>query len=72
MTGIELVQGRGDSSPAPQCAAALKAAAYRRGLLLLTCGTSGNVVRLMMPLTVPYELLDEGLSILDASLAEVA
>ncbi len=40
------------------------AEAAQRGLILLTCGTWGNVVRIMVPLTASDALLDEGLGIL--------
>jgi 4-aminobutyrate aminotransferase len=44
-------------------------AAYERGLLLLSCGLYGNVVRLLPPLTITDEDLDEGLALLDQALA---
>ncbi|MBL0918763.1 MAG: 4-aminobutyrate--2-oxoglutarate transaminase [Hydrogenophaga sp.] len=47
-------------------------AALKRGLLLLTCGVYGNVIRYLFPLTVEDALFDEALTILDAALAEVA
>ena len=48
---------------------ALKAEAAKRGLLVLGCGSYGNVLRLMLPLTIPDAVLDEGMDILEASLA---
>ena len=45
------------------------AEAARRGLILLSCGTYGNVVRILVPLTAPDALVDEGLAILADSLA---
>jgi len=50
-------------------AAAVQREAAARGLLVLTAGTFGSVVRLLMPLTIPFDLLDEGLDILEAALA---
>lgn len=52
-------------------AAALKVEAAKRGLLLLNCGSYGNVLRLMLPLTIPEAVLDDGLKILEDSLAAV-
>ena len=43
--------------------------AARRGLILLSCGTSANVIRILVPLTAADALLDEGMAILAESLA---
>jgi 4-aminobutyrate aminotransferase-like enzyme len=53
----------------PDAAQAVTSAAFDRGLLLLSCGLHGNVLRLLPPLTVTDEELDRGLSILDEALA---
>jgi 4-aminobutyrate aminotransferase / (S)-3-amino-2-methylpropionate transaminase / 5-aminovalerate transaminase len=53
----------------PDRAKAVTAAALERGLVLLSCGTFGNVIRLLPPLTIGPDELDEGLSILEESLA---
>jgi 4-aminobutyrate aminotransferase len=52
----------------PDRAQAVVAAAFERGLVLLNCGLYGNVIRLLPPLTITPEELDEGLSILEESL----
>jgi len=44
--------------------------AEQRGLILLSCGTAANVVRLLAPLTIPDTVLEEGLTILAASLGD--
>ncbi|WP_302174898.1 4-aminobutyrate--2-oxoglutarate transaminase [uncultured Hydrogenophaga sp.] len=49
----------------------VQAAALARGLLLLTCGVYGNVIRYLFPLTIEDAVFDEGLAVLDAALAEV-
>jgi 4-aminobutyrate aminotransferase/(S)-3-amino-2-methylpropionate transaminase len=51
-------------------AAAAVAAARARGLLLLTCGLDGNVIRLLPPLTLSDEDAALGLDILEAALRE--
>lgn len=56
--------------PGAELAKALVAEAFQRQLLLLSCGTYGNVIRLMTPLTLSDALL-EGLDVLDASLRAV-
>jgi 4-aminobutyrate aminotransferase / (S)-3-amino-2-methylpropionate transaminase / 5-aminovalerate transaminase len=53
----------------PDRAQAIVAAAFDRGLLLLSCGLYGNVIRLLPPLTIPADELDEGLAILEDALA---
>jgi 4-aminobutyrate aminotransferase/(S)-3-amino-2-methylpropionate transaminase len=51
---------------------AILARAAEQGLILLSCGTYGNVVRILVPLTIGDALLEEGLDILAATLAELA
>jgi len=70
MIGMELVQDRATKAPARDLANAVVNAAYRRGLLLLTCGTSG--IRLIPPLMIGKALADEGVDILAAALRECA
>ena len=53
---------------APDQAAAIVAAAFERGLLLLACGMYGNVIRLLAPLTIDAAELEQGLALLEESL----
>ena len=53
----------------PDRAQAVVSAAYERGLVLLSCGLYGNVIRLLAPLNIAPDELDEGLAILEESLA---
>jgi 4-aminobutyrate aminotransferase / (S)-3-amino-2-methylpropionate transaminase / 5-aminovalerate transaminase len=53
----------------PDRAKSVTAAALERGLVLLSCGLHGNVIRMLPPLTISSDELDEGLSILEESLA---
>ena len=55
----------------PVRAKAIVDAAFDRGLLLLACGLYGNVIRLLPALTISDEELDEGLALLEESLAAV-
>jgi len=82
MVAIELfeVGDRPGAEPSPDAAtlqpdAALTkrvvAEAARRGLILLSCGTEANVIRILVPLTASDALLAEGLRILDDSLVAV-
>jgi 4-aminobutyrate aminotransferase / (S)-3-amino-2-methylpropionate transaminase / 5-aminovalerate transaminase len=53
----------------PDLAQEVTAAAFERGLLLLSCGLYGNVIRLLPPLNIGDEELERGLRILEKSLA---
>ena len=72
MLALELVADPDSRAPATDQAAAVVAAARERGLLLLSCGLYGNVIRLLPPLTIEPAELDEGLGILSAALEQVA
>ncbi|KRF23172.1 4-aminobutyrate--2-oxoglutarate transaminase [Phycicoccus sp. Soil803] len=65
MLAIELVKGRGDTTPNPELTAALNKYCHAHGLVTLTCGTYGNVFRFLPPLSISDELLSEGLDILE-------
>ena len=59
----------GDASgPRPDIAKAAAAAANAAGVLTLTCGTHGNVIRLLPPLVIEPEVLEEGLDVLEAAI----
>ena len=72
MVAMELVKDRRADAPDAELTKALVQAAGRRGLVLLSCGVYGNVIRFLMPLTIPDALLAEGLAILEAALEDVA
>lgn len=72
MTAVEFCRNGDPHQPAAEIANALKAEAAKRGLLLLTCGSYGNVLRIMIPLTIEQTVLDEGMAILEAALAVAA
>jgi 4-aminobutyrate aminotransferase / (S)-3-amino-2-methylpropionate transaminase / 5-aminovalerate transaminase len=69
MLAFELVKDRATREPAVDETRAIIGAARERGLLLLTAGTYGNVVRLLFPLTIDDAELDEGLAILEAAVS---
>jgi 4-aminobutyrate aminotransferase / (S)-3-amino-2-methylpropionate transaminase / 5-aminovalerate transaminase len=68
MAGMELVRDRKTKEPADKETAKVLADARDKGLILLRCGLHHNVIRTLMPLTIPDEQLEEGLDILGASL----
>lgn len=56
------------SAPNPEFANRVRAEALSRGLILLTCGVYGNVIRFLTPLTVQDEVFAEGLDILETAI----
>jgi 4-aminobutyrate aminotransferase/(S)-3-amino-2-methylpropionate transaminase len=64
MVAFELAKDGNVAHPDADLAKRIAAEAAQRGLILLTCGTWGNVVRILVPLTAADALLDEGLGIL--------
>ncbi|MDD7814165.1 4-aminobutyrate--2-oxoglutarate transaminase [Mycobacterium sp. CSUR Q5927] len=70
MIAVELVRS-GSAEPDPALTQALAAACHRAGVIVLTCGTFGNVLRLLPPLTITDELLTEGLDVLAGELAKL-
>lgn len=70
MAAVEFVKDRESREPWPELVKALTRSAAERGLILLTCGVYGNVVRVLAPLTIPFDQLEEGLDIFEAALQE--
>jgi 4-aminobutyrate aminotransferase/(S)-3-amino-2-methylpropionate transaminase len=68
MVAFELVEDRVSKAAAPAITTRIVAEAEARGLILLSCGTRLNVIRLLAPLTIEWEVLEEGLDILEASI----
>ena len=64
MLALELTE------PTPDAAKATTAAAFEKGLLLLSCGLDGNVIRLLPPLTASDEELERGLGLLEEALGD--
>ncbi|MCF8080974.1 MAG: aminotransferase class III-fold pyridoxal phosphate-dependent enzyme, partial [Desulfobacterales bacterium] len=69
MLALELVEDRETKAPAADKTKAIVKACYEKGLILLACGTFGNVIRLLMPLVITDEELDRGLAILEEGFA---
>ncbi|MCY1158804.1 MAG: gabT [Citricoccus sp.] len=67
MLAIELVKP-GTTEPDPESTKAVAAACLAEGVLILTCGTYGNVIRLLPPLVIDEQLLQDGLDVLEAAL----
>jgi 4-aminobutyrate aminotransferase/(S)-3-amino-2-methylpropionate transaminase len=68
MLAVELVVG-GSKDPNPALTAAVSAACHQQGLITLTAGTFGNVLRFLPPLVIGDALLNDGLDILETAFA---
>lgn len=73
MIGIELVKNRKTKEPATKETSdiCLNRALKRGGVLFVTSGWNGNVIRFAPPLTVKQEHIDKAIDVLDKSLGEV-
>ncbi len=72
MRALELVRSRDTREPAKEETEEVLRHCRERGLIVLSAGSYGNVVRLLVPLVITDQQFDEGLDILEASLAAVA
>jgi 4-aminobutyrate aminotransferase/(S)-3-amino-2-methylpropionate transaminase len=72
MVAIELCEDGDLARPAADLTKRLCAEAARRGLILLSCGPSANVVRVLVPLTAGDALIDEGLGVLGDAFDAIA
>jgi 4-aminobutyrate aminotransferase/(S)-3-amino-2-methylpropionate transaminase len=68
MVGLELVSDRSSRAPDKALADRVLAESLARGLVLLSCSTYGNVIRVLAPLTMDDAVIDEGLDVMEAAL----
>ena len=71
MMAVELVEDGDVGKPAADLTRALVGKAAQSGLILLSCGVNGNVIRFLPALTISDELIDEGLDIFEACLDDL-
>jgi 4-aminobutyrate aminotransferase/(S)-3-amino-2-methylpropionate transaminase len=69
MLAVELVEPDGSKTPDPALTAAITKSCHEQGLITLTAGTYGNVLRFLPPLVIGDDLLAEGLDILESAFA---
>jgi 4-aminobutyrate aminotransferase / (S)-3-amino-2-methylpropionate transaminase / 5-aminovalerate transaminase len=69
MVAIELFKNGDVHEPDADLAKAIVAEGAKRGLILLSCGVYGNVIRILVPLTASDAILDEGMAVLGDTLA---
>jgi 4-aminobutyrate aminotransferase / (S)-3-amino-2-methylpropionate transaminase / 5-aminovalerate transaminase len=68
---MELVRDRTTKEPAADEAKKLVQTCFDKGLVLISCGNHGNVIRTLMPLVITDDQLDRGFSILEEGLREI-
>ena len=69
MIAMELVKKGDPDQPDPEFTKALVSQAHQHGLILLSCGVHGNVIRFLPALTITDELINEGLDIVEICLS---
>jgi 4-aminobutyrate aminotransferase/(S)-3-amino-2-methylpropionate transaminase len=72
MRAIELVRSPETREPAKEETEQIVRYCYQHGLIVLSAGTYGNVIRLLVPLVITDAQFEEGLDVLEAALASVA
>ena len=70
MMAMELVTDPKAKTPAAKETKAIRASAMKRGMVMLTCGTYDNVIRLHPSMIMPDEILEQAMDILEASIEE--
>lgn len=70
MRGLAIVSK--DGTPDADGAKKLSAFCFEKGLSILVCGIHGNIIRVLMPLTIEDDILKKGLDIMEAGLAEIS
>ncbi|HUD70533.1 MAG TPA: 4-aminobutyrate--2-oxoglutarate transaminase [Dongiaceae bacterium] len=70
MQAIEFVKDRTTKEPAKDLVKDIVRRCYEGGVLVISAGTYGNIVRTLMPLVITDEQLDEGLDVLEAAVIE--
>src|SRR5581483_454833 len=71
MQALELVRSRDSREPADTETKQISQFCYEHGLITITAGSYGNVIRLLMPVVITDAQMDEGLDVLEAALANV-
>ena len=70
MNAIEIVADLETREPAGDLTSEIVKVALSKGLILITAGPVRNVIRVLVPLSAPMEIIDEGMNILEASIKD--
>ena len=71
MCAIEFVKDRGTKEAAKEHLAAISKACYERGVILISSGTNGNIMRFLFPLVITVDQLNEGLDVIESVMREM-
>lgn len=69
MVAFDILKQRGSNEPDAEATKRVTRLAHENGLILLSCGTAANTIRILVPLTASDAIVDEGLAILERCLA---
>ncbi|ACF01080.1 4-aminobutyrate aminotransferase [Rhodopseudomonas palustris TIE-1] len=69
MVAFDILKQRGSNEPDAEATRRVTRLAHENGLILLSCGTAANTIRILVPLTASDAIVDEGLAILERCLA---
>jgi 4-aminobutyrate aminotransferase/(S)-3-amino-2-methylpropionate transaminase len=72
MRAIELVKSRATREPAAEETKRISQYCYEHGLITVTAGTYGNVIRLLVPLVITDDQMNEGMDVLESALTSVS
>jgi len=72
LVALELVKDKKTKQPAPEETKAITDYCFEHGLILLSCGTYGNVLRFMMPLVTTDQQMEKGMDILSDAFRAIA
>lgn len=70
MLGVDIVKDKKSKQPDRTLSLKIIWRAWEKGLIMMTYGKYGNVLRIAPPLTIPYEDLDRAVEIIDESIKE--
>ncbi len=70
MQALELVKDHSTREPAPEATKAIVKRCHDRGLIIITAGIFSNVIRMLMPVNIPENQLEQGFDILEEAIAE--
>jgi 4-aminobutyrate aminotransferase/(S)-3-amino-2-methylpropionate transaminase len=72
MQALELVRSKQTREPAPEETKKVSLRCYENGLITITAGSYSNIIRLLMPIVITDDQMEEALDVLEASIASVA
>jgi 4-aminobutyrate aminotransferase/(S)-3-amino-2-methylpropionate transaminase len=71
MQALELVRSKHTREPAPEETKKISQRCYENGLITITAGSYGNIIRLLMPIVITDEQMNEAMNVMEAAIATV-